>query len=100
MQGCTVDHAVIYLGSAAGQAYVALSRARSLDGSRIGELDWSKLTGPLATNCEDVEITHCDDHIGESNNKHNIGAMFRFLFVPHRWISPIRNILRIPEQIY
>ncbi|XP_039969840.1 ATP-dependent DNA helicase PIF1-like [Bactrocera tryoni] len=47
MQGCTVDHAVIYLGSrlfAAGQAYVALSRCRSLDGIRIEELDSSKLT--------------------------------------------------------
>ncbi|GBP80550.1 hypothetical protein EVAR_39420_1 [Eumeta japonica] len=40
MQGCTVDHAVIYLGSrlfAAGQAYVALSRVRTLDGIRIEE---------------------------------------------------------------
>ncbi|GBP69404.1 hypothetical protein EVAR_54823_1 [Eumeta japonica] len=47
MQGCTVDHAVIYLGSrlfAAGQAYVALSRCRSLEGIRIEELDCSKLT--------------------------------------------------------
>ena len=46
MQGCTVDHAVVYLGSglcAAGQAYVAFSRVRSLDGIRIEELDCSKL---------------------------------------------------------
>ncbi|KAG5666753.1 hypothetical protein PVAND_014765 [Polypedilum vanderplanki] len=38
MQGCTVDYAVIHLGSqlfAKGQAYVALSRVRSLDGLRI-----------------------------------------------------------------
>ncbi|XP_054746145.1 ATP-dependent DNA helicase PIF1-like [Anastrepha obliqua] len=55
MQGCTVDHAVIYLGSrlfAAGQAYVALSRVRSLDGMRIEELDCSKLTGKTPCNSE------------------------------------------------
>lgn len=55
MQGCTVDHAVIYLGSrlfAAGQAYVALSRVRSLDGIRIEELDCSKLTGKTPCNSE------------------------------------------------
>ncbi|GFQ90539.1 ATP-dependent DNA helicase PIF1 [Trichonephila clavata] len=44
MQGCTIDHADIYLGSlvfAAGQAYVALRRGRSLDGIRIEKLDCS-----------------------------------------------------------
>ena len=38
MQGCTVDHAIVYLDSrlfAAGQANVALSRVRSLDGILI-----------------------------------------------------------------
>lgn len=53
MQGCTVDNAVIYLGSrlfAAGQAYVALSRGRSLNGIRIEELDCSKLTGKVLCN--------------------------------------------------
>ena len=48
MQGCTEDHAVVYLGPALfakGQAYVALSRVRSLDGLRIVELECSKLTG-------------------------------------------------------
>ena len=48
MQGSTVDFAVIYLGSrvfAEGQAYVALSRVRSLNGLQIEELDCAKLTG-------------------------------------------------------
>ena len=38
IQGCTVDYAVIYLGSrllAAGQPHVALSHGRSLDGIQI-----------------------------------------------------------------
>ncbi|GFV12322.1 ATP-dependent DNA helicase [Trichonephila clavipes] len=48
IQGCTVDHAVVYLGPALfakRQVYVALSRVRSLAGLRIVELDCSKLTG-------------------------------------------------------
>ncbi|KAG8285138.1 hypothetical protein J6590_086917 [Homalodisca vitripennis] len=37
---------------AAGQAYVALNRVRSLDGIRIEELDCSKLTGNTLCNSE------------------------------------------------
>ncbi|KAG5677079.1 hypothetical protein PVAND_006863 [Polypedilum vanderplanki] len=58
MQGCTVDYAVIHLGSqlfAKGQAYVALSRVRSLDGLRIDELDCSKLTGKTPCNEEAIK---------------------------------------------
>jgi len=53
MQRSTVDSAVIYLGRkmfAGGQAYVSLSRVRSLDGLRITELDYSKLTRDKACN--------------------------------------------------
>ncbi|GBM49210.1 hypothetical protein AVEN_158184-1 [Araneus ventricosus] len=58
MQGSTVDYAVIHLGRklfAAGQAYVALSRVKSLDGLLIGELDCSKLTGKVPCSNEALE---------------------------------------------
>ncbi|GFT35822.1 ATP-dependent DNA helicase [Nephila pilipes] len=58
MQGCTVDKAVINLGSnlfADGQAYVALSRLRSLDGLRIEDLDCLKLTGTTPSNEDALE---------------------------------------------
>src|SRR5690606_3961474 len=59
MQGSTVDCAVVHLGKklfADGQAYVALSRVRSLDGLRIEELDCTKLAGTIPCNNEAIEI--------------------------------------------
>ena len=55
MQGCTIDNAVVYLGPKLfeeGQAYVTLSRVKTLDGLRIEELDCSKLTGKKPCNNE------------------------------------------------
>lgn len=54
MQGCTADYAIVYLTYrffAAGQAYVAVNGESSMDGIRIEELDWSKLTGRIS--CDD-----------------------------------------------
>lgn len=53
MQGTTVNTAVVNLGSnifAPGQAYVALSRVRSLDGLQLDELDCEMLTGANTCN--------------------------------------------------
>lgn len=55
IQGSTVDYVVIYLGQklfAAGQAYVVLSRVKSLNGLLTEELDCSKLTGKFPCNNE------------------------------------------------
>ena len=52
MQSCTVDYAVIYLCSqlfGAGQAHIALSQGRSLDGIQIEEHS-SKLTEKVPCN--------------------------------------------------
>ncbi|KAA0189382.1 hypothetical protein HAZT_HAZT004833 [Hyalella azteca] len=57
MQGCTVDHAVVYLAKLfeKGQAYVMLSRVRSLDGVRIERLDCQQLTGTTPCNTDALE---------------------------------------------
>ena len=58
LQGSTVDHAVVYLGPrlfAKGQAYVTLSRVKSLQGLRIEELDYSKLMGRTPCNIDALE---------------------------------------------
>ncbi|CAI6374518.1 unnamed protein product [Macrosiphum euphorbiae] len=58
LQGSTVDHAVVYLGPrlfAKGQAYVTLSRVKSLQGLRIEQLDCSKLMGRTPCNIDALE---------------------------------------------
>ncbi|XP_016657391.1 ATP-dependent DNA helicase PIF1-like [Acyrthosiphon pisum] len=67
MQGTTVDYAVVYLGwklLVQGQAYVIISRVRSLDGLRIEELDASKITGKTCCNVDALdEIERIRQHL-------------------------------------
>jgi ATP-dependent exoDNAse (exonuclease V) alpha subunit len=72
MQGSTVDSAVIYLGPrlfAEGQAYVALSRVRSLDGLQIEELDCTKLTGKKPCNAAALDEMTRMRNINETNDR-------------------------------
>ncbi|GFY49302.1 ATP-dependent DNA helicase [Trichonephila inaurata madagascariensis] len=61
MRGYRVDNVVVYLGPVLfpkEQAYVALSRVKSLDGLRILELDCSKLTGKTCNENAMKEMEH------------------------------------------
>ena len=58
MQASTVDRAVINLGPkvfAKGQAYVALSRVRSVEGIRLEDLDVSKIQDKKFCNTQALE---------------------------------------------
>ncbi|CAG9765120.1 unnamed protein product [Ceutorhynchus assimilis] len=60
-KGSTADYAVIYLRPklfAPGQAYVTLSRIKSLDGLLIEDLDISKLTGKTPCNIDALAEMH------------------------------------------
>lgn len=55
LQGSAVEYGVVYLGPrllAKGQAYVTLSRVKSLEGLRIEELDCSQFMGTTLCNTD------------------------------------------------